>query len=210
VTDVGAFSPEVAAEVLQVVRRLQASGLLDRGRGAESQQPKPPTIWIQNNSGEEIPAFACMQATGTDTSDDRTYVLVDKPADATGEAGGFLFNGPRPVPIGKRGVAYAGPHVRALSDGTAISAGDRMAPQASSWEVTTETDGIFTGIGSDSVATDVVRMLVYTPPTLIQQVVTDIRVDSTNLQYKTRDVLIFPDGDESAWTTWHAGEDCTT
>jgi hypothetical protein len=137
-------------------------------------------------------------------------VEVDKPADADGSAGGFLFNGAAAIAIGKRGVGHAGPHVRAIGDGSTCTAGDRWAPQASSWQATATTDGIFTAIGDDAIATNVVRLLVYTPPTLVQQVVTDIRVDSTNLQYKTRDVLIFPDGDESAWTTWHAGEDCTT
>lgn len=208
-TELGAYSPETAREILDAFRRLKASGLLDKARPAEPLRPIPAPIWVENVSGEEIPAYACMQATGTSTSGDRTYIEVNKPADTDGSGGGFLFNGAAPIAIGKRGVGHAGPHVRAIGDGGTCTAGDRWAPQASSWQVTAATDGIFTAIGDDGIATNVVRLLVYTPPTLVQQVVTDLRVDSTNLQYKTRDVLIFPDGDESAWATWHAGEDCT-
>ena len=42
----------------------------------------------------------------------------------------------------------------------------------------------------------------------VQQVVTDFQVSGLTLQIKTRDVVIIPAGDESAWTTVHTGTEC--
>lgn len=116
-----------------------------------------PNIYVHNVSGEEIPAYACMQCTGTEVIGSRTYIQVDQPADATGEAGGFLFNGPRAIAIDANGVAFAGPHVRALGDGTTATAGDRWAPTASAWTITKTNTGFLICVGDDDVATNVVR-----------------------------------------------------
>ena len=176
-----------------------------------TQQPQlgPASIYVTNVSGEEIPAYACMQCTGTEVIGNRTYIQVDQPADSTGEAGGFLFNSPRAIAIDANGIGFAGPHVRALGDGSTATAGERWAPVASSWAVADDVDGIFTVIGNDDVATNVVRMFSHHAPTVVQTYVTDIRVSGTTLQYKTRDAYIFPASDETDWTTWHTGEDCT-
>ena len=177
-----------------------------------TQQPQIGTapIYVTNVSGEEIPAYACMQCTGTETIGNRTYVQVDQPADSDGAAGGFLFNSPRAIPIDGNGVAFAGPHVKALGDGSTATAGGRWAPQASNWAVGDDVDGIFMCIGNDDVATNIVRLFCHQAPTVTQTYVTDIRVNGTTLQYKTRDAFIFPASDETNWTTWHTGEDCTT
>ena len=42
----------------------------------------------------------------------------------------------------------------------------------------------------------------------VQQVVTGFQVSGLTLQVKTRDVVIIPAGDESAWTTVHTGTEC--
>jgi hypothetical protein len=65
-------------------------------------------------------------------------------------------------------------------------------------------------IDDDSVATNVVRLFCHQAPTVTQTYITDIQVSGNTLQYKTRDAYIFPAGAESAWTTWHTGEDCTS
>jgi hypothetical protein len=124
-----------------------------------TQQPQlgPAPIYVTNVSGEEIPAYACMQCTGTEVIGNRTYIQVDQPADATGAAGGFLFNSPRAIAIDANGIGFAGPHVRALGDGSTATAGGRWGPAASSWEIEPDASGLFVVIGDDSVATDVVR-----------------------------------------------------
>lgn len=45
-------------------------------------------------------------------------------------------------------------------------------------------------------------------PGEVQTVITDFQVMGTTLQVKTRDIVIIPDGDESAWTTKHTGTTC--
>ncbi len=42
----------------------------------------------------------------------------------------------------------------------------------------------------------------------VQSVVTDFRVSGVTFQVKTRDVFVFPAGDESDWTTAHTGGNC--
>jgi hypothetical protein len=125
-----------------------------------TQQPQlgPAPIYVTNVSGEEIPAYACMQCTGTEVIGNRTYIQVDQPADSTGEAGGFLFNSPRAIAIDANGIGFAGPHVKALGDGSVATAGDKWGPVASAWTVADDADGIFVVIGDDDVATNVVRL----------------------------------------------------
>jgi hypothetical protein len=42
----------------------------------------------------------------------------------------------------------------------------------------------------------------------VQTVVTAFQVTGVTLQIKTRDIIVIPDGDESAWTTVHTGTEC--
>lgn len=160
-TELGAYSPGTAREILDAFRRLKASGLLDKARPAEPLRPIPAPIWVENVSGEEIPAYACMQVTGTVDGGDRTYLEVDKPGDAIGLGGGYVFNGPNAIATGKRGVAHAGPHVRAQGDGSTCTAGQGWAPQKNSWEVTQQDGGDFQAIGDDSLGTNVVRIFTH-------------------------------------------------
>jgi hypothetical protein len=79
----------------------------------------------------------------------------------------------------------------------------------SAFTVEPDVGGIFTAVGPDDIETDVMRGFCQAMPTIVQTVLTDVRVNGLTLQYKSRDILIFPDADESDWTTWHTGEDCT-
>lgn len=157
--DYGFFSPAAAQQLLADVRALKAAVF---GSGGMFTPRFPaPKIYVHNVSGEEIPAYACMQTTGTESISGRTYIQVDKPADVSGEAGGYLFNGPRAIAIDKNGVGFAGPHVQALGDGGTATAGKRWGPQASSWEVAESPSGFLICIGddADAPATDVVRFV---------------------------------------------------
>lgn len=116
-------------------------------------------IYVHNVSGEEIPAYACMQATGTEVIGDRTYIQVDQPADSNGDAGGFLFNGSRAIGVDGNGIGFPGPHVKALGDGSTATAGDRWAPTASQWTIAPDADGFLICAGDDDVETDVVRVI---------------------------------------------------
>lgn len=155
--DYGIFSPATARQVLADLRALKAA-VFGGGVGVVPQLTQAP-IYVHNVSGEEIPAYACMQATGTEVIGDRTYIQVDQPADSTGEAGGFLFNSPTAIPIDGNGIANAGPHAKVLGDGSTATAGDRWAPVASAWSIAPDTDGFLICAGDDDVATDVVRVI---------------------------------------------------
>lgn len=160
-TRIAGISPEVARELLAFYRQAKAAGLLSGpGRGQLPQLPQAVPIYVRNVSGEAIPAYACMQATGTVESGGQNYIQVDKPADATGAAGGFLFNGPREIEVGGNGIGHAGPVAKALGDGSAVAAGDKWSPAASAWTITPTSGGLFAVIGGDDVASNVVRVFV--------------------------------------------------
>lgn len=172
--------------------------------------PEPPRlvppvpIFVKNISGEVIPPCACMQAIDTVEFGGQNYLEVDQPADITGAAGSFVFNSEYEIEIDGYGIAFAGPVVRAKSTATT----GRCRPQIGSWVVTADADGIFTAIGPDDLDTDLAKIFCVAAPTVVQQVITDVRVDGTDLQKKTRNVLVYASGAESDWTTYHAGSLC--
>lgn len=155
--DYGFFTPQTAQQIIADLKLLK-SAVFGSG-GMFTPRFPAPKIYVRNVSGEEIPAYACMQSTGTQSYDGRTYIEVDKPADVSGEAGGYLFNGPRAIATGSNGVAFAGPHVQALGDGSTATAGKRWGPQQDSWEVAESPLGFLICVGDDDVATDVVRFI---------------------------------------------------
>lgn len=153
---VGAMQPSTAKIVVDVVRYLRANGfVVDRGRHSAFNPPQAP-IHIKNISGEEIPAYACMQAVGTLEKGGQNYVEVDKPADVDGTSGWYLFNGIAPVETEGFGIAHDGPFARMLTDGSSINAGDRWQPTVNAWTI--EPGGeAFIAAGDDDIATDVMR-----------------------------------------------------
>lgn len=158
-TRIAGLSPEVARELLAFYRQAKATGLFGIPVDRSPQFVQPVPTYVTNTSGEAIPPYGCMQAVGMQKIGSRNYVQVDKPADATGEAGGFLFNGPREIAIDGLGVGRDGRIAKALGDGSTATAGERWSPAASSWTI--EPGGsLFTMIGADEVATDVVRVFV--------------------------------------------------
>ena len=207
---VGYYTPETAKMIHDVARYLRDSGFVIPQSGRENQFiPPVAPIYIRNDTGEEIPPFGCLQTDGTVDAGGQNYIKVVKPQDVIGTNGWYLFNGIAPVETGGYGIAHDGPVVRMLTDGSAITNGDRWEPVVNSFEASTATDGIFIAIGADDIKTDVMRGFTIPMPAVVQQVITDIRVSGLTLQYKSRDILIFPDSAESDWTTWHTGEDCT-
>ena len=160
-TRVGAYSPETAKAILDMFKYLQASGFIinppDRTI-ADTYQLAP--IYIRNDSGEEIPRFACLQVTGSVELNGQNYIKVVQPVDVTGAAGWYLFNGFAAVEIGGYGIAHDGPLVRMLTSGAAVVCGDRWRPTISQWYVTPSTSGIFSAVGEDDIDTNVMRGLI--------------------------------------------------
>ncbi len=90
-TRVGAYSPETAKAILDMFKYLQASGFIinppDRTI-ADTYQLAP--IYIRNDSGEEIPRFACLQVTGSVELNGQHYIKVVQPVDVTGASSGTI------------------------------------------------------------------------------------------------------------------------
>lgn len=156
----GAFKKETAETILAVVRYLKESGyVIERpGRGQQFIPPQAP-IYVRNDSGEEIPPFACLQTTGAVDAGGQNYITVDKPVDDTGTAGRYLFNGIAPIESGGDGIAHDGPLVRMLTDGTAVTSGDLWQPTIAAWTVKPGGE-LFTAAGADDIDTNVMRAFV--------------------------------------------------
>lgn len=156
----GAFKKETAETILAVVRYLKESGFViaPPGRGQQFIPPQAP-IYVRNDSGADIPPFACMQTTGTVDSGGQNYVKVNKPVDDTGTAGKYLFNSIAPIETGGYGIAHDGPLVRMLTDGSTITCGDSWQPDVGQWAVKTG-GSLFTAAGADDIGTDIMRAFV--------------------------------------------------
>jgi hypothetical protein len=199
------LSPEIARELIEFYRAAKASGLLNYKGVFEPPRLTPlPPMFVKNVSGEVIPACACMQAIDTLQTANQNYLEVQKPTDVTGESGVFVFNSEHQIAVDGFGIAFGGPVVRAKSTATT----GRCRPQIGSWTVAAHVDGIFNAIGPDDFDTNIAKISCVAAPTVVQQVITDVRVDGTDLQKKTRNVLVYASGAESDWTTYHAGSQC--
>lgn len=147
---------QTALDVIQLVRLYRRNGWFD------GNAPKPPRsiaspqtpAYVHNDSGETIPAYACMQATGTIEIGSQNFFLVDKPSDTDGSAGGFLFNGPHAIADNEEGVAQLGSRVRAFKNTGTVTAGDAWVPVVNQWYIAAGT-GPFVAIGADDVDTNV-------------------------------------------------------
>lgn len=178
----GAFKKDTAELVLHVVRYLVASGfVIDRpGRKPQFVPPDSP-IYVRNDSGEEIPAFGCMQTDGAVDAGGQNYIKVVKPVDVTGAAGKYLFNSIAPIETGGYGIGYAGPLVRMLTDGSTVNCGDSWQPNVGAWAV--EPGGsIFTAAGEDDIDTNIMRAFINAPattPTIVEYVIVSLSEKSS-------------------------------
>lgn len=118
----------------------------------------PPPAYFHNDSGEEIPAYACMQVTGTEEIDGQNYLVVDKPADTDGTAGGYVFNGPDAVADDDEGKYQAAQVVRAYKDTGTVTGGEKWSPVVNQWYIAQVDGGPFICCGADDVDTDVLKV----------------------------------------------------
>lgn len=163
-SDIGVYTPETAKLVLEVVRYLKANGFVIEPGGRKPQfVPPDAPVYIRNDSGLVVPPFACCQVTGTVDVGGQNYLTIDQPADVTGEGGWYVFNGIAEIEAAadSYGIAYDGPLVRMLTDGSTITAGDRWQPMVDAWTV--EPGGsLFIAAGADDIEDDVMRAFVAT------------------------------------------------
>jgi hypothetical protein len=146
--------------IMEVVNYLRVSGftITPPGGGLRT-VPQSTPIYVRNDSGAEIPAFACLQTTGTVEAGGQNYITVDQPVDTTGAAGGYLFNGQAPIEIGGFGIAHDGPLCRMLTDGATLSSGDKCRPVVGEWYIELGGD-LITIVGDDDIEPDTVRGMI--------------------------------------------------
>lgn len=162
---VNAFDDATTKDLIELVRFKRQFGLWSvAAKIAGRQFGEMEPVHISNDSGEVVPAFACMQATGTLELGRQNYTEVKKPVDTDGTAGGFLFNGPREIEIGGQGVAQHGPVLRAYKNSGTVTAGDSWRPTTGQWYITAGT-GEFVAVGEDDIATNVLKVLQVGTPT---------------------------------------------
>jgi hypothetical protein len=160
--DLAGFSRNNAEIILETVRYLRANGFITP-KGARGQRTAAATpIYVRNDSGEEIPAYACLQTTGTVEEGGQNFITVDKPVDASGAAGAYLFNGQEPIAASGEqsyGIAHDGPLCRMLTDGATLSSGDKCRPVVGEWYI--ELGGnLITIVGDDDIEPDTVRGMI--------------------------------------------------
>jgi hypothetical protein len=104
---IGVFTPEQARALWQDYQeRKQLPAQLQKKfpQRRPIDEPSPHRVFVINSDPyEAIPAFACMQITGTDQYLQRTVITVEKPTTLDGE---YLFNSPYAIEGGAAGWAY--------------------------------------------------------------------------------------------------------
>jgi hypothetical protein len=155
----------LAKRMIDVFLSLEARGAVNPGYQLKQLERLPsetePNILFRNNSGETMPAYACMQVTGVyDETDDLTVVDAEKPVDTAGNAGSYLFNGPDEVEDGDIGCAQKHRRVYAIKDSGTATAGERWIPIVDAWEIEQDDSGPFVMAGDDLLDTNVVMVFI--------------------------------------------------
>ncbi|AMV34323.1 hypothetical protein VN12_19515 [Pirellula sp. SH-Sr6A] len=110
--------------------------------------------YFRNDTGQVIPAYGIIQASGTAKVSNVNYVTVERPFDYAAAQSIYLVNGPQEVKVDGYGTTQPGPYYKILSDGGTYSAGDRIGWKASSFEATNGC--LFSVIGTDPIEDDIV------------------------------------------------------
>ena len=151
---------ELYAAIREVVRHYRRFGAwkpMIGSDGVEWLKQSQPT-YFHNDSGEEIPPYACCQVTGTIELNGQNYLLVDKPADTTGDAGWYVFNNHAAVADNEEGQYQSGPIIRSYKNSGTVTAGDTWGPTSGQWYVSADTAGPFIAAGEDDIQTNVVKL----------------------------------------------------
>mgnify|MGYP000235827846 CR=1 FL=1 len=158
--DLTVLSPDFLRILQNVARDYKAGRLTASGAGVPQVSPTMPTpAPFRNDSGETIPAYGCMQVTDTEEVGSDNLLVVDKPDDADGTSGWYVFNGPWEVVEDDFGTAQLGPILRGYKSSGAITAGERWAPVSGQWYLAQVDGGIFAALGADDVADDVLKVM---------------------------------------------------
>jgi hypothetical protein len=143
----------LAAKVREMVQWWERQGL---GGLEDTRTPTGKGIYFKNNSGATIPAYGCIQASGTHENV-LNYLTVERAFDYSAVQSVVLFNGPFEVPDGEFGTAQCGPVFIATHDAAiAYNVGDRMGWKSSSFNLALGAPLVY--LGADDVVTNGCRV----------------------------------------------------
>lgn len=147
--DIFGFSPEEGRELLKLLQRNPKRWRAPIRRSTNQRMAEVPFTPFINNSGEEIPRWACMQLTGVEAKgDEHFYITAEKPLAGDGNDGPYLFNGPMDIADGDAGTGIAYGIFRARCE-QSLDPGTRVGPDASSWDLVQFSGGPWTVIADD-------------------------------------------------------------
>jgi len=151
---IGVFTPEQARllwQDYQTRRQLTPNVTKNFPQRRPIDEVSPHRVFVKNDSGETIPAFACLKITGTDTVGGVTVVTVDQPDSTTGE---FLFNSQFAIETDATGWAFRFGVVIMLGDsGTPSAANVHYRPVPDTWTIE-EGTGPFIVFGTHNATAD--------------------------------------------------------
>jgi len=209
----------------RIWRATQAWERSQSARPVDNLEPLETPIFFRNDSTHTIPAFGLMQITDTlDVTDSYNLIKVKRPIDSTLMRCPLLVNGPAEVLADEFGMAQNGPVYWILHDGAhTYEPGDRLGSLTATFTATY--GSIFAVLGTDAIATNVVRCMFDTshmygqtiadlvPGSPANVYVYDAANTLTSKQYlaETRESTILATTEiklESAYGRWYASEIC--
>jgi len=149
---------QLALDVQRLVRHFRNVGLFEPSSVSISTVLTETPVYFSNDSGEIVPAYACMQVTGTLEIGGQNYLVIEQPADTDGTAGPFIFNGPREVEIGGEGVAQNSSVLRVFKNTGTVTAGYKWGATVGEWYVTKDAGSLIV-CGEDDIEDDVFRVI---------------------------------------------------
>lgn len=161
--EIGGFKTPDARRVWQATLAVERMLLMTRGN---PQEQRAEYIQFQNDSGETIPEYACMQITDVVETAGRHLFKVKKPILwDEGLIGPFLFNTAWTVEPDNFGTAQTGPIYRAIKDSAVdVPINVRIGPKNDSWKI--DKGCMYSSIGLDTIAEDCVRFISNETPIL--------------------------------------------
>jgi len=156
-SEIGIFTPDQARLVWQdYLERQQLAPQISQNFPQRRfiDEPSPHRVFVRNAGDEEIPAYGCMEITGTEEVGGRTVVTVTKPTRVDGE---YLFNSQYAISPASESSGSVGDSIGngwAFRFGVVIMLGSppsepgaSYGPIVGSWEIE-ETDGPFVVYGA--------------------------------------------------------------
>jgi hypothetical protein len=153
-----ALEKDFALRLAKLEEHFRLNGLFGNNGRSTTAIDNQQYWYVRNEYAGTAPAFGCLQVTGTVEVGGQNYLKVNRPADATGAAGWYLFNGPSPIEQDEYGIAFDGPLCRMLTDGSTITAGGVWGPVASQFTLAPNGQ-LFVAAGADDIGTNVMKGL---------------------------------------------------